>query len=143
MQGINTLSVTSHSFGNVEFEVFGNGGTSWLAAGSSSSAAPTMSANGAAPNINVVLAPKGAGVTQSTGPVQLPAYTVAKLPICGASIVNSTSRCDGSERYSCLSINADWRREPSRACLLRIQRHHLCLGGALMIDDAGLGAEVR
>jgi hypothetical protein len=89
MQGASNLSVTSHSFGNMEFEVFGNGGTSWLAAGSSSSGAPTMSANGAASNINVVLAPKGAGVTQSTGPVQLPAYTVAKLPNCGASNVNS------------------------------------------------------
>jgi hypothetical protein len=89
MQGTNSLSVTSHSFGNMEFQIFGNGGTSWLSVGSSSSAAPTMSANGAASNINVVLAPKGAGVTQSTGPVQLPAYTVATLPTCGASIVNS------------------------------------------------------
>jgi hypothetical protein len=89
MQGASTLSVTSHSFGNMEFEVFGNGGTSWLAAGSSLSSSPTMSANGSASNINVVLAPKGTGVTQSTGPVQLPMYTVAKLPPCGASNVSS------------------------------------------------------
>jgi hypothetical protein len=89
MQGANTLSVTSHSFGNMEFQVFGNGGTSWLSAGSSSIGAPTMSANGGASNINIVLAPKGAGVTQSTGPVQFPAYTVAKLPTCSGSNVNS------------------------------------------------------
>lgn len=89
MQGANTLSVTSHSFGNREFEVFGNGGTSWLATGSSSSGGPTMSANGAASNVNVVLAPKGAGVTRSLGPVQLPAYAVGKLPTCGGSNVNS------------------------------------------------------
>jgi hypothetical protein len=89
VQGANALKVTSHSFQNVEFEVLGGGGTSWLRAGSSDHNSPTMSATGAASSINLVLAPKGHGITQSTGPVQLPAYTVAKLPACGASDVNS------------------------------------------------------
>jgi hypothetical protein len=83
--GAGMHTFTSHSFANVEFQVFGVGGSSWLAVGSSSTAAPVISANGAASNINVVLQPKGAGVTSSTAPVQLPAYAVAELPTCSAS----------------------------------------------------------
>ena len=71
--------MTSHSFGNIEFEVFGVGGTSWLAAQSDSSAAPILSANGAASNIDIKLAPKG------TGAVVIGAYT-AGAPTAGGYI---------------------------------------------------------
>lgn len=68
-QGSGSFRVTSHSFGNIEFEVFGVGGSSWLAAQSDASAAPILSANGAASNIDIKLAPKG------TGAVHIGAYT--------------------------------------------------------------------
>ncbi len=61
VQGANSFSFTSHTFANTEFQVFGVGGSSWLAVGSSATAAPIMSANGAASNIDIELAPKGAG----------------------------------------------------------------------------------
>lgn len=86
VQGANTMSFTSHSFGNVEFQIFGAGGNSWLGAGSSPSNSPALKANGAASNINIVVQPKGNGVVQTTGPVQLPAYTVATLPTCSATL---------------------------------------------------------
>lgn len=71
VQGANTVSFTSHSFGNYEFQIFGVGGSSWLAVGSSASNAPTLSANGAASAINVALAPKGAGLVTSTGSIDI------------------------------------------------------------------------
>jgi hypothetical protein len=82
VQGASTTSFTSHAFANVEFQVFGVGGTSWLAVASSASAAPTLSANGAAGDIDVVLAPKGAGRVVARGGVRLPMTTVAALPAC-------------------------------------------------------------
>lgn len=85
-QGASTTSFTSHAFANIEFQVFGVGGTSWLAVGSSASAAPTLSANGAADDIDVVLAPKGAGRVVANGGVRLPLTSVGALPVCnGAS----------------------------------------------------------
>lgn len=88
--GAGTFSFTSQSFGTVDFQIFGvAGGTSWLAIAPSSSASPAISANGAASNLNVVLQPKGTGVTSTTGPLQLPTYAVASLPACTASIANS------------------------------------------------------
>lgn len=71
VQGANNVSFTSHSFGNNEFQIFGVGGSSWLAVGSSASAAPTLSANGAASAINIALAPKGAGIVTSTGSIDI------------------------------------------------------------------------
>jgi hypothetical protein len=86
VQGASTASFTSHAFSNIEFQVFGVGGTSWLAVGSSASAAPTLSANGAANDVDVVLAPKGSGRVVTNGGIRLPVTTVAALPACnGAS----------------------------------------------------------
>lgn len=86
VQGGNSVSFSSHAFTNTEFQVFGVGGTSWLGIGSSSAAAPTMSANGAATNISIQLVPKGPlGVTYSTGPIALPSSTVAALPTCNTT----------------------------------------------------------
>jgi hypothetical protein len=92
MQGAGTYTFASHSFGETEFQIFGNGGSSWLSTGSSASNAPTIAANGAASNVSIVLQPKGAGVTSSTAPVQLPAFTVSALNSsypCNSSIENS------------------------------------------------------
>lgn len=62
MQGAATHRITSHTFANIEFEVFGVGGTSWLAVQSDNYSAPIISANGAADDIDIRLAPKGNGV---------------------------------------------------------------------------------
>jgi hypothetical protein len=79
------FNFTSHNFGNTEFQIFGVGGSSWLAVGSSSSAAPAISANGAASNISIQLLPKGTGVIVAGAPVQLQAFTVATLPAASAN----------------------------------------------------------
>jgi hypothetical protein len=68
-KGTGAVTFTSHSFGNTEFQIFGAGGSSWLAAASDGFDAPTLSANGAASNIDIKLAPKG------TGAVWLGAWT--------------------------------------------------------------------
>ena len=69
VQGASTITFSSHSYTNTEFQVFGVGGSSWLAVGSSVSAAPTLTANGSAANIDIQLLPK-------SGYVWLGAYTV-------------------------------------------------------------------
>lgn len=84
-QGANTTTFTSHSFANTELQIFGNGGSSWLGIGSNGSDNPVMTANGSDSNINVKIQPKGTGMTVSTGPVQVPAYTVSTLPTCNSS----------------------------------------------------------
>jgi hypothetical protein len=61
VQGSGSTTFTSNSFGKIEFQVFGVGGTSWLAVGSNSSAKPTISSNGAATDIDISLAAKGSG----------------------------------------------------------------------------------
>lgn len=61
-QNAGNTRFTSHSFGNIEFEIFGVGGTSWLAVQSDSYGAPILSANGPASDIDVRLAPKNNGV---------------------------------------------------------------------------------
>jgi len=70
VQGASTITFSSHSFTSTEFQVFGVGGSSWLAVGSSNSAAPTLTANGSAANIDIQLLPK-------SGYVWLGVYTVS------------------------------------------------------------------
>lgn len=82
-QGASTVTFTSHSFTNIEFEVFGIGGTTWLAAGSSSSDTPTLSANGPSANIDIKLNTKGSGVVWlnnwiSTGDQAINGYVYVK-----------------------------------------------------------------
>lgn len=62
-KGTGTVTFTSHEFGNTEFQVFGVGGSSWLAVGSDGFAQPALFANGAATDIDIKLSPKGAGRT--------------------------------------------------------------------------------
>lgn len=52
---------TSHEFVNTEFEIYGTGGSSWLAATSSASDEPSIAAAGAATDIDIQLIPKGVG----------------------------------------------------------------------------------
>lgn len=86
LQAAGTLTVTSHSFANIEFQVFGVGGSSWLGIGSSTSAAPILSANGAASNIDIKLSPKG------TGAVWVGAWTTnADAPVNGYITVKDSS----------------------------------------------------
>ena len=47
-QNAGNTRFTSHNFGKIEFEIFGVGGTSWLAVQSDSYGAPILSANGPA-----------------------------------------------------------------------------------------------
>ena len=89
VQGANSFTFSSHSFTNTEFQVFGNGGTSWLALGSSSSAAPTLTVGGSASNIAVTIASKGLSPVALQSPAQLAAFTVATLPSCSSTISNS------------------------------------------------------
>lgn len=70
-QAAGNVNFSSHNFANIEFQVFGVGGSSWLAVGSSAFDTPILSANGAASNIDVRLAPKG------TGAVWLGAWTTS------------------------------------------------------------------
>jgi len=84
MQGAGTLSFTSHSFTNPEFKIFGSGAADYLAV-ASNAGSPTISANGTDSNVNIKLAPKGAGFVQATGLVLLQGYTVSGLPSCGGS----------------------------------------------------------
>ena len=58
-QNAGNTRFTSHNFGNIEFEIFGVGGTSWLAVQSDNYSAPIISANGQADDIDIRLAPKG------------------------------------------------------------------------------------
>lgn len=60
-KGAGNFTFTSNTFGKVEFQIFGGGGTSWLATASDNFDAPTLSANGATANVDIKLAPKGAG----------------------------------------------------------------------------------
>lgn len=69
VQGAQTVSFSSHSYGNTEFQVFGVGGSSWLAVGSSASNAPTLTANGAAAIIDIKLQPKNDSGRIWLGPV--------------------------------------------------------------------------
>lgn len=66
VQGSTSTTFTSNSFGKIEFQVFGVGGTSWLGVGSSSSARPTISANGSAADIDVAFSAKGTGSVTPT-----------------------------------------------------------------------------
>ncbi len=86
VQGANNFTFTSHTFGATEFQIFGVGGSSWLAVGSSSSAAPTLSANGAASNISVNIAPKGSGTLQVGGVALLPSLTGTTGSIGGSAL---------------------------------------------------------
>ena len=61
-QNAGNTRFTSHNFGKIEFEIFGVGGTSWLAVQSDNYGAPILSANGPAKDIDVRLAPKNNGV---------------------------------------------------------------------------------
>ena len=65
-KGSGTTTFTSNSFGKTEFQIFGSGGASWLAVGSAATA-PVVSANGAAADIDIRLAPKGTGLVWLTG----------------------------------------------------------------------------
>lgn len=89
VQGANNTTFTSHSFGNTEFQVFGVGGTSWLAAGSSTSDAPTLSANGADANIGVNIFNKGTGqMTVNGGGISTTAIT-ASGNVAAANIITA------------------------------------------------------
>jgi len=78
-QGADTVTFTSHSFSNVEFQIFGVGGNSWIGVGSSSNNAPILSANGVSANVDIQLSPKG------SGSVWLGAYS-AGAPTAGGYI---------------------------------------------------------
>lgn len=71
LQGANTLTFSSHTFGSTEFQVFGIGGSSWLAVGSDSGNSPQLTANGAAGAVGMRLTPKGAGVINLNGATQV------------------------------------------------------------------------
>lgn len=92
-QGANTTTFSSHTFSNTEFQIFGNGGTSWLGTGSSSSANPSITANGSATNINVVITPKGTATAAigSVGVQMTTTYSAAgtPLPTCTSSLQNT------------------------------------------------------
>jgi hypothetical protein len=60
-QGSGSFTFTSNSFGAVEFLVYGVGGSSHLAAASSHSGAPSLSAVGSSSNVDIALLPKGSG----------------------------------------------------------------------------------
>ena len=80
VQGPGTITFTSHSFANIEFQIFGNGGSSWLGLGSSSFNAPVVASTGAAANIDIQLQPKGTGLVwigPSTTATSPPAFSAA------------------------------------------------------------------
>ena len=85
VQGAGNVVFTSHSFSNIEFEIYGVGGSSYLAASSSASASPNISANGAASNIDIQLIPKG------TGNIWLGAYTAGVQVSTGYMTVKDAS----------------------------------------------------
>ncbi|VWB67493.1 hypothetical protein [Burkholderia lata] len=91
VQGANNHNFTSHNFANNEFQIFGNGGTSWLAVGSSSSSVPTVSANGPGSNLSVGLYAKGTGTVQilNGAGLQLQVSTVSALPSCVAGLAGT------------------------------------------------------
>lgn len=69
VQGASTVTFSSHNYGNTEFQVFGVGGSSWLAVGSSSGNCPIVSANGPASVIDIKLQPKSGNGRIWLGPV--------------------------------------------------------------------------
>jgi len=85
VQGANTATFSSHSFGNTEFQIFGNGGSSWLTTGSDSFAAPSIASAGAATNIDIKLQPKGSGA------VWLGGYTLTAPVATGYITVKDSS----------------------------------------------------
>lgn len=80
-KGAGTVTFTSHAFANVEFQIFGVGAASWLAVGSHATA-PVLSANGAAADIDIKLAPKGSGAVwvgaHTTGALTATGYITVK-----------------------------------------------------------------
>lgn len=84
-QGSGNVSFTSQIFSKMEFQVFGVGGSSWLAVQSDNFGAPTLSANGASAAIDIKLAPKGAGA------VWLGAYTAGAQTPTGFITVKDSS----------------------------------------------------
>ena len=84
-KGSGSYTFTSHSFGNVEFQIFGTGGSSWLTVSSSSSATPTVGVSGVATDIDVLVAPKGAGL------VRFGAYTAGALTSAGSVSIKDAS----------------------------------------------------
>lgn len=84
--GAGSTIFTSHSFGAIEFAVYGVGGVDHLAVGSSTGLA-TLYSDGTSTNSNINLAPKGtgtlsvngsAGVSCPAGTVNLTTFTVVK-----------------------------------------------------------------
>ncbi|KUZ07000.1 hypothetical protein WI28_23040 [Burkholderia diffusa] len=86
MYGAGVATFTSHSYGNTEFQVFGNGGTSWLGVGSSSSANIPLSANGSPTNISLNLLPKGTGTVQINGNPIYPVLSGTSASIGGSAL---------------------------------------------------------
>ncbi len=87
--GTGAHNFTSHSFGNLEFRILGNGGTSYLTVGSDNTGNPTLAAASSASNSNVKLVAKGTGTINIASPLQLPSTTVALLPTCNSAISGS------------------------------------------------------
>lgn len=86
-QGNGATTFTSHQFGSIEFQIFGTGGTSYLAANSGSNADPVLSAQGSATDIDIVLTPKNDGnlrittdlITTASGTVPVSVDNLATL----------------------------------------------------------------
>lgn len=89
VKGASTVTFTSNTFGNTEFQVLGGAGSSWLTVASNGSGSPVLASNGAAADINVRIAPKGAGLVVAGSPIRLQNYTVASLPACAAGTAYS------------------------------------------------------
>ena len=64
--GTGSVLFTSHSFGDTEFAVYGNGAADYLSVGSNAGS-PTLAANGTDANVNINFLPKGTGVLQLNG----------------------------------------------------------------------------
>ena len=75
LQGAGTYNFTSHNFGNSEFKIFGNGGSSYLGVGSSTVDTPIIGALGTSPNISIDVEPKGTGVFQVKGQPVFPNFS--------------------------------------------------------------------
>lgn len=84
VQGAGVFSFTSHSYGNFEFQVNGNGAASYLSVGSAATA-PAITANGTPTNVDIALTPKGSGA------VWLGTYTAGVQTSTGYMTVKDSS----------------------------------------------------
>ena len=85
IQAAAQFNFTSHSFGALEFVIYGVGGTSYLTVASSNTDTPILGSNGADANIDIKLQPKGAGN------IWLGAYTAGTPTATGYLTVKDAS----------------------------------------------------